>query len=332
MKKRGQSQIITTILILLLVTVAIVIIWNVIQSTVEEGSESVEVGAFTTKFEIQDVEMYIGGDSKVKVKRGTGEGNITGLKFIFYEEGGESMVFEETTNLPAELETKIYDIGYDKIKADKKIEKVSVVPVFGSNAGIESFVSKSKIEEVNGEAVYYSNLIPNWYMETDDNWTDPPEQVFVADFNNINHYAHRSDETTHGLPAPCYNWARSPLIPADPNKNYKFSIWIKSDDVLMNNYLGFHIYDSSGAFISGSWSNPYFRSSQNDVNNWVKWEGYLGSSSSGPATNCDTSETNGNDWCMAPNTAYIMMRFGSCYSDGNNNGHTWFMYPKIEEV
>ena len=331
MKKRGiraQSQIITTILLIILVLAAIIIVWAVVNNLITESVEGIGTSALTTSLEIKDVKIYIAGDAKIKIKRGAGEGNITSLKFIFYSEDGESVIIEETKKIPKEIETKIYDFGYSEIKVNEKIEKVSVVPMFGSMSGREFSAVKSKIKEPNGEGVYYANLIPNWEMETDDDWTDPPEQVFIPDMNGINHYAHRSDETDSG----CYNWAKPILIPADANKAYKFSIWIKSNDLTMHNYLGFYIYDSSKTRIVGDWNNPYFKTSDIDLNEWKKWEGYLGPSYAGGATNCDSSETNGNDWCMADNTAFIMMRFGSCYGDGGSNGHTWFMYPKIEEV
>ena len=178
------------------------------------------------------------------------------------------------------------------------------------------------------DAASGKNLIPNWQMESDTYWTDNLEQTSVADFNGVNHYAHRSDETDTG----CYNWAHTALIPADANKLYKFSIWIKSDDSTMNNYFGFHIYDSNKTRITGDWSNPYFKTSEGDANSWRKWTAYLGPSYSDIATGCDSGKTNGNDWCMAADTAYIKMRFGACYGDGGSNGYSWFMYPKIEEV
>jgi len=172
------------------------------------------------------------------------------------------------------------------------------------------------------------NLIPDWQMESDTYWTDNPEQTALADFNGVTHYAHDSAETG----TSCYNWAHTALIPADPNKLYKFSIWIKSTDATMNNYFGFHIYDASKGRITGDWNNPYFKTSQSDANTWKKWTAYLGSSYAGGATGCDSSKTNGNDWCMESTTAFIKMRFGACYGDGGSNGHSYFMYPKIEEI
>ena len=40
--KKAQSQIITTILIILLVLAAIIIVWQVIQGTVQEGADEIE--------------------------------------------------------------------------------------------------------------------------------------------------------------------------------------------------------------------------------------------------------------------------------------------------
>ncbi len=200
-----------------------------------------------------------------------------------------------------------------------------------SGSSIQQASRGTIVEKVSGNI----NLIPNWLMGTDTSWVDSPEQILIMDFNGIESYAHDSAETTT---TSCYNWARTALIPANPNKAYKFSIWIKSTDALMNNYFGFYIYDSASARIpptwdnTNPWNNPYFKTSENDPNEWRKWEGYLGPSSAGAATNCDSSLTNGNDWCMSSDTVYIQMRFGSCYANGDANGHTYFMYPKIEEI
>ena len=176
------------------------------------------------------------------------------------------------------------------------------------------------------------NLVVNWEMigdnsELDEGWSDLPETLlFNAPLGE--NYVHDSWETSS---TGCYNWARSDLIPADISKSYKFSVYIKSTDLGMNNYFGFYLYNSSQDRIALQWSNPYFKTSENDLSQWVKWEGILGASNLGSASQCDTDWTNGNDWCMSSETAYIMIRFGSCYSDGDATGHTYFAYPSIEE-
>ena len=81
--------------------------------------------------------------------------------------------------------------------------------------------------------------------------------------------AHAS--TGNGNNANCYQWYTSENVVVNPEKDYEFSVWIKStgDDHL---YLGWHEYNSSGTKISG---NPYFHTSKintssvRNVNGWV---------------------------------------------------------------
>jgi hypothetical protein len=57
--KKAQSQIITTILIILLVLAAIVIVWQVIQGTVEKGAEEIESQSdcLGLRLEITDIDV-----------------------------------------------------------------------------------------------------------------------------------------------------------------------------------------------------------------------------------------------------------------------------------
>ena len=218
-----------------------------------------------------------------------------------------------TLNLPCNLTEGNFK-GYIKVFYKKKGSNLELI----SN-GI-----------ITGQATGNVNLVPNWLMIGDTGWDkDSPEKTLVLDYNNIEVYSHDSRETDT---KNCYNWAGTSLIPADSNKAYKYSIWIKSTDTLMDNFFGFNIYNSATNKIAGDWSNPYFKSDEGDSNTWQKFEGFLGPSSYGGATGCDSDSTNGDDWCMASNTAYMIMRFGGCYSDGDSTGHTYFIYPRIEEV
>jgi len=53
MKKRGLSAVVTTLLIILLVFVAVGIVWVVVRNVIEGGLEDVNLGAFTTSFDIK---------------------------------------------------------------------------------------------------------------------------------------------------------------------------------------------------------------------------------------------------------------------------------------
>jgi len=75
--KKAQSQIITIVLIILLVLAAVVIIWQVIQGTIERGSETIEG---TTQCVTTRLSIVSGGTDTdlvgVTVKRGAGSGDI----------------------------------------------------------------------------------------------------------------------------------------------------------------------------------------------------------------------------------------------------------------
>ena len=142
MKKRvsAQANIISTVLIILIVIIAVVIVWNVIYPLITQSTSNIESGTFTTRFDIEQADLYVTGDAKIRVKRETGKGDITELRFIFYDEDGESHIVSETENLPDELETKNYYYNVSEIFRDdevKALKSVGVIPVFGKNLGIE---------------------------------------------------------------------------------------------------------------------------------------------------------------------------------------------------
>ena len=166
--QKAQSEIITTILLILLVLVAIIIVWQVVKRTVVTGTEGIGTGAFTTQLEIQDAKLWVTGGAEVKVHRGAGEGEITSLKFIFEKADGETEIITRKApdyEMPDELETKVYDFTPDEI--NEKIEKVSLAPLFGNNAGITVYEDERKIEkDSSGERILDApddNSMVSWW-------------------------------------------------------------------------------------------------------------------------------------------------------------------------
>ncbi len=162
---RAQSEIITTVLMILLVLAVIIIVWQVVKSTVVIGAEKVEIMAFTTQLEIQNAKLWVTGGAEIMVKKGSGEGKIDSMKFIFEKQDGETKVIErkkeEGYEMPDELETKIYYFSADEI--NEKIERVGVVPVFGKNTGMDVYENKPLKNEVNKS----SGLISWWKLDGD---------------------------------------------------------------------------------------------------------------------------------------------------------------------
>ena len=142
--KRAQSQIITTVLIILLVLAAIIIVWNVIKFTIVRSSEQIGTSQFTTQLDIKQANMYVSGGGKVTVKREGGVGEISALKFIFYDEDGSSVIVEKPADSHDELETQVYD--FDASEININVVSVSVVPVFTDDKlGIE--VSQDNVDD-----------------------------------------------------------------------------------------------------------------------------------------------------------------------------------------
>lgn len=180
-----------------------------------------------------------------------------------------------------------------------------------------------------------TNLVPNWQFDSTNGW-----QQFDSTLVNIRWTdgrlirAAKCTEETH---TGCYTcWSISPQIPINPDKAYEFSIYIKSTGIDLNNYFGFYAYDQSGQLISGSWSNPYFKWSENDPDRWVAWTGYILPRyihhTDGRADD-QSDHTNGNDWVWPSDAAFVALRFGSCYGTGVGTlDRTWYAFPAIREI
>ena len=66
MEKRGLSNIIATLLIIVLSLVAVSVVWGVVRNIISEGTEQIELGKFTLDLEIKSVKVQ-GDDVTVDV-------------------------------------------------------------------------------------------------------------------------------------------------------------------------------------------------------------------------------------------------------------------------
>jgi hypothetical protein len=164
-------------------------------------------------------------------------------------------------------------------------------------------------------------------------WNDPPNVVRDSAPDGRDAQVHRSVE----FGTSCYDWAVSQPFPIDPAKGYEFSIWLRSTQSDLDNYMGFYAYDAGGARIAGAWNNPYFKTGQGDPSTWRKWTGYLMAHTT-PDNNADglpdaqALRTNGTDWKMPSTARYAVIRFGTCYGDGSGSGESFFASPTVREL
>ncbi len=208
MEKKGQANIIAIVLISLIVIVATAIVWNIVSPLIREKSSEAGIGKFSVDIDITDAAAFETGASKISVKRGTG-GEIDSLKFVFYDESGNSKI-EDAESL-GELETKTYSFSPLGIG---KINKISVFPVIGNQIGMESQSEIKNILEVP------SGVVSWWRL---DDGTD-----FMGK-NNCNPVSIADDEkrgkvaSFNGEPAVCGSDASLNI-----DKEIGISFWIKT--------------------------------------------------------------------------------------------------------
>eukprot|EP00051_Salpingoeca_urceolata_P010128 m.123493 g.123493 ORF g.123493 m.123493 type:complete len:259 (+) comp16589_c0_seq1:66-842(+) len=157
-------------------------------------------------------------------------------------------------------------------------------------------------------------------------WVDPVDDVGFAVFkNNEPITAALAFET--GVVNACYTGhPRTNIFPVDASKDYEFSIWVKTDDITLNQYFGFHVFTAASAdarYTSGIYSNPYFKTTDGDRNVWTRHVGYLRHTGSG---------SSGNSFEIPAGCTHALLRFLTCYGDGNSNGRSWFAFPTVRQI
>jgi hypothetical protein len=139
MNKRGLSQVVTTILIILITLVAITTIWVVVNEFVLKGTSKIDLTQFTLDLGIKKAEInYTTGIAEVRVVRNAGEGNLTAIKFIV-EDDKNSDIFEEKVTDFEQLAERTFELNLTEsdILVLEKIRKISIVPVYISGTNVE---------------------------------------------------------------------------------------------------------------------------------------------------------------------------------------------------
>jgi len=82
--KRGLSQVVTTVILILLVLAAIAIIWSFVRPVIESSSKGISSDCLTIGFEVECIlfEPEITGVFNVSVTRTSGKGDLRDLAFI----------------------------------------------------------------------------------------------------------------------------------------------------------------------------------------------------------------------------------------------------------
>lgn len=108
-EKRGQSEVITTVLIILLVLAAVFIVYVAVRNMIQRGTEQASTAPLDVSLTTSSTDLSQ-SLVNISVSRSAGEGNISSIKIIF-RNATTTWTYENITSLPGELETRVYSIN-----------------------------------------------------------------------------------------------------------------------------------------------------------------------------------------------------------------------------
>jgi len=111
--KRGLSDVVTTVLIILLVLAAVAIIWGYLRGSLVQSGQQISGSTACLNLDLKAIACNLSGSAPysatVKYGRNSADANLTGVTLVFLDAAGAS-----TTNalgpLPNVLETKVYTV------------------------------------------------------------------------------------------------------------------------------------------------------------------------------------------------------------------------------
>ena len=139
---KGLSNVIVTLIMIVLVLVAVGLIWTAVQSNIESGTEQIEVSAKCLKIDIKATKLECGGVNNgvcnVTVTRNVGGDDLAGIKLILTNTEGETNYVNDVPGniLPFETKTEV-----DITTGLTDVSIVAVAPYFLDPSGLEQLCS-----------------------------------------------------------------------------------------------------------------------------------------------------------------------------------------------
>lgn len=126
--KKGLSDVITTLIIILLVIVAVGILWVVLRNLITKGTDTLSTSDFTTDLQIQKVTINA---TSVNVKVKLNQGDAIDGVLVSISDGQNSQVFKQLVPINTQ-EERTFVIEYTGV-----VKKISVSPIIVSEKGQE---------------------------------------------------------------------------------------------------------------------------------------------------------------------------------------------------
>ena len=136
MEKRGQSEVITTVLIILLVIAAVFIVYVAVRNMIKGGVDNISTDPLAIGFTTTGVSIDPTATSvNIPVSRKAGGGNVSEIRILFKgADGATKCTYSNKTAIPKELEAVIYAVDLTDCAGAVSYE---VYPVITSSSGKE---------------------------------------------------------------------------------------------------------------------------------------------------------------------------------------------------
>lgn len=150
-----MSNVIASLLVIVIVLVAIAIVWTVVRNIIQKNSEEVSLSQFTIDLKIESLRIT-NETLNAKIKRNPGEGDLKGITFLVFD-GLNTHVFEKLDVELEPLAIKTFILGYSG-----PITKLSIAPIFETDEGKLITGPIVDVYYVLGlGAEYWGNCTPN---------------------------------------------------------------------------------------------------------------------------------------------------------------------------
>jgi len=147
--KKGLSTIVITLIIILISLVAVGIIWVVVRNVIRSGTEGITLGQFSLGAKITYVNVNDSSNNvSFIVERNAGEGEITGISFVFSSVNARTEVITRSVSLK-ELEQMKFNFHLENISVSN-LASVSIFPLVNQNG-----------QEVLGISLFKYNFVGN---------------------------------------------------------------------------------------------------------------------------------------------------------------------------
>ena len=147
--KKGISEVVTVLLIVLLVLAAIAIVWQVVMPLINKTANEVTAGCVALNLNIESAICAYDNESNAEIavtlKRNTGGDDIKSLNFIVYDTQnsmkflfGDESIDDIDGEIPQILEKKtftIYVTNLSETLTPEDISKIAIAPVIPTDSG-----------------------------------------------------------------------------------------------------------------------------------------------------------------------------------------------------